>query len=258
MTDSDADPKPSEVSRRNFLKVLGAASTAMAITPPLSATAKAYTEEIGVPLRGPDGRVIVFHPPMASGIPLGGMGAGTFELRADGGMYEWQTFNNWAQRLVLPDTFFAIRANEKAQPAVTRRLETIRHSSNPGQPVKNITYEGRAPIARLRYEEPALPVEISLTAWSPLIPHQPRESGFPAAVFTFQVTNRAATSVHARVLGCIRNAVALNNGWTGTQNRLERSAAMTAIHMEARADAQPSVFSKPVRVFQAAPAKGYK
>jgi hypothetical protein len=164
MTYSDANLKPRDVSRRNFLKVLGVASTAIVVTPPLSATSKAHAEEIGVPLRGPDGRIIVFHPPMASGIPLGGMGAGTFELCADGGMYEWQIFNNWAQRLVLPDTFFAVRANEKAKPAVTRRLETVRHSSNPGQPVKNITYEGRAPIARLRYYEPGLPVEISLTA----------------------------------------------------------------------------------------------
>ncbi len=237
-----------DVSRRSMLKVIAAASTAMVLNPPLGATAKAYAEEIGVPLRGPDGRVIVFHPPMASGIPLGGMGAGTFELRADGGMYEWQIFNNWAQRLVLPDTFFAVRANENAKPAVTRRLETIRHGNNPGTPVKNITYEGRSPIARLRYDEPALPVEISLTAWSPLIPHQPRESGFPAAVFTFQVTNRAATAVHACVLGSIRNAVALNNGWTGTQNRLERPAAISAVHMSARSDAKPSEVSKPVRV----------
>ncbi len=81
-----------------------------------------------------------------------------------------------------------------------------------------------------------------------LIPHQPRESGLPAAVFTFEITNRAATAVHVSVLGSIRNAAALNNGWTGTQNRLERSAAMTAIHMSARSDAKRSAVSKPVRV----------
>ena len=248
MTDSDANIKPENVSRRNFLKVLGAASSAMVITPPLSATAKAYAEEIGVPLRGPDGRIIVFHPPMASGIPLGGMGAGTFELRADGGMYEWQIFNNWAQRLVLPDTFFAIRTNQPDRPTVTRRLETIRQSSNPGQPVKNITYEGRAPIARLRYDEPALPIAVLLTAWSPLIPHQPRKSGIPAAIFTFELTNRSDTMVHAALLGSIRNAVALKNGWTGTQNSLKRTPTLTAIHMESRSDAQPSSMNKPVRV----------
>ena len=236
------------INRRNFLKVLTAASTAMIITPPPCATALVHAEEIGVPLRGPDGKVIVFHPPMASGIDLGGMGAGTFELRADGGMYEWQIFNNWAQKLVLPDTFFAVRAQENGKTPITRRLETIRHTSNPGPPVKNITYEGRAPIARLAYDEPELPVQVALTAWSPLIPHQPRESGFPAAVFTFELTNHAVDRVQATVLGSIRNGVALNNGWTGTQNRLERGAAMTAIHMEGRIDSRPSVMNKPVRV----------
>ena len=245
---TDAARVPNNMSRRNVLKVIAAASTSMVLTPAPGATALAYAEEIGVPLRGPDGRIIVFHPPMASGIPLGGMGAGTFELRADGGMYEWQIFNNWGQRLVLPDTFFAIRASQKGRRAVTRRLETIRHSPNPGQGIKNITYEGRSPIARLRYEEPELPVEISLTAWSPLIPHVPRESGFPAAVFTFEIANRTAAAVHAVLLSSMRNAVALSNGWTGTQNHLEQDAALTAIYMNARADARPSSFNKPVRV----------
>ncbi len=248
MSNSEIDQVKSDISRRGFLKVLTAASAAMALAPAPSATAQAHSEDIGVPLRGVDGRIIVFHPPMASGIPLGGMGAGTFELRADGGMYEWQLFNNWAQRLILPDTFFAIRATENGKPAITRRLETIRHTTNPGQPVKNITYEGRAPIARLRYDEPALPVDISLTAWSPLIPHQPRDSGLPTAVFTFELTNRSASAVQATLLGSMRNAVALNNGWTGTQNRLERDAAMTCIHMNGRIDSRPSVMSKPVRV----------
>ncbi len=236
------------VSRRTFLKVVTAASATAAMYPPISATSLAYAEAQGVPLRGPDGRIIVFHPPMASGIPLGGMGAGTFEIRADGGMYEWQIFNNWAQKLILPATFFAIRAQEDGKEVVTRRLETIRGTENPGQPVKNITYEGRSPIARLRYEEPSLPVKVSLSAWSPLIPHQSRDSGLPAAVFTFEVTNCTSTPVHATLLASIRNGVALNNGWTGTQNRLQRDADMTAIHMNARVDSRPSMTNKPVRV----------
>ncbi len=248
MPNIESGPVDTGVSRRNFLKVLTAASVATTLAPVISATSQAYAEEIGVPLRGPDGRVIVFHPPMASGIPLGGMGAGTFELRADGGMYEWQIFNNWGQRLVLPDTFFAIRAQEQGKVPVVRRLETIRHTSNPGTPVSNITYEGRFPIARLKYEEPALPVNVSLTAWSPFIPHQSRDSGLPGALFTFELTNPGHTTVHATLLSSIRNGVALNNGWTGTQNKLQRGTDMTAIHMTPRLDSRQSTMSKPVRV----------
>ena len=248
MTTYNPTPSGDDVSRRHFLKVITAGSAAMIITPRPSATAAAYAEEIGVPLRGPDGRVIMFHPPMASGIPLGGMGAGTFELRADGAMYEWQIFNNWGQRLVLPNTFFAVRAQQEGVPAVIRRLETVRHTDNPGRPVKNITYEGRAPIARLWYEDPELPLDASLTAWSPLIPHQPRESGFPAAVFSFELTNRSAKKVRATILSSIRNGVGLSNGWTGTENRVEQEPAMTSVHMLARTDSHRSAMSKPVRV----------
>ncbi len=242
------DENDAGVSRRNFLKVLTGASTAAMLSGPISATARAHAEEIGVPLRGPDGRIIVFHPPMASGIALGGMGAGTFELRADGGFYEWQIFNNWAQRLILPDTFFAVRAGEKGKPAITRRLETIRRTTNPGKPVVGITYEGRSPIARLRYEDPELPVQISLTAWSPLIPHQPRDSGIPGGVFTFELKNNSAAPVQATVLASLRNGVALNNGWTGTENRVKRIADLTMIHMAARVDSQPSSMNRPLRV----------
>ncbi len=248
MTTSNPTPLGDDVSRRHFLKVLTAGSAAMIITPRPSATAAAHAEEIGVPLRGPDGRVILFHPPMASGISLGGMGAGTFELRADGAMYEWQIFNNWGQRLVLPDTFFAVRAQQEGAPAVTRRLETVRHTDNPGHPVQSITYEGRAPIAKLWYDDPELPLDISLTAWSPLIPHQPRESGFPAAVFSFELTNRSAKKVQTTILSSIRNGVGLNNGWTGTENRVEQEPNLTAVHMKARTDSRPSAMSKPVRV----------
>jgi len=36
----------------------------------------------------------------ASGVPLGGIGTGSVELRADGRFYEWHIFNNgrWAWR----------------------------------------------------------------------------------------------------------------------------------------------------------------
>lgn len=220
----------------------------MMVIPPPCATAAAHAEEIGAELRGPDGRTIVFHPPMASGIALGGMGAGTFELRAEGAMYEWQIFNNWGQRLVLPDTFFAIRTAVNGRAPVTRRLEAIRRTRHPGQPVKNITYEGRAPIARLRYQEPDLPLDVSLTAWSPFIPHKPRESGFPAAIFTFELTNRSSETVQATVLSSMRNGVGLSNGWTGTENRLRRDPSMVAVHMYGRVDSRPSSVSKPIRV----------
>lgn len=105
---------------------------------------------------------------MSSGIPLVGMGAGTFELRADGRMYEWQIFNNWASTLTLPDTFFGIHTSGGGHAPVARRLETVTDTLLPGTPVEQITYEGK----------------------------------FPTVLFTFQVTNRTGRLTAAGVRAC--------------------------------------------------------
>ena len=231
-----------EITRRDFLKT-AAATVAVAGAGELisSGTLRAA----GLPARRADGGFL-YHPPMSSGIPLGGMGAGTFEIRADGRTHEWQIFNNWASTLTLPDTFFAIHTAGGGRPSVSRRLETVTDDRLPGTPVEQITYEGKFPIARLAYEDHELPVQTTLTAWSPFIPHHPRESGLPAAVFTFQVTNRTAHPVQASVLASVRNHVGLKAG--AGHNVLERSAGMTAIGMRPNNHSATAAVSRPVRV----------
>ena len=60
---------------------------------------------------------------LASGIPLGGIGAGSVEIRADGKLYEWHEFNNgpWSSReedrqleyMSEEDFSFAIRVEDE-------------------------------------------------------------------------------------------------------------------------------------------------
>ena len=97
-------------SRREFLATLAASAAGAAMTS--SATAQApYQVSIqrtsgasaagmaagpntpGVPIAFPSTM------PMGSGAPLGGIGTGFVEIRADGCFYEWQIFNSgpWAQ-----------------------------------------------------------------------------------------------------------------------------------------------------------------
>lgn len=199
----------------------------------------------GLPARQADGGFL-YHPPMSSGIPLGGMGAGTFEIRADGRMYEWQIFNNWASTLALPDTFFGIHTSGGGRAPMARRLETVTDTSAPGMPVEQITFEGGFPFAKLAYDDADLPVQTTLTAWSPFIPHNPRDSGLPAALFTFQVTNRTAQPVKASVLASVRNYIGLQDD--AGHNVLERSDRMTAIQMRPNSHTVTAAVSRPVRV----------
>jgi uncharacterized protein (DUF608 family) len=233
-----------EITRRDFLRT--AASTAViAVAGPGQLIRPQALRAAAIPQRQPDGGFI-YHPPMSSGIPLGGMGAGTFEIRADGRTYEWQVFNNWASTMSLPDTFFAIQTSGGGQASIARRLETATDKTLPGMPVEQIAFEGQFPFARLTYEDAELPVHIGLTAWSPFIPHHPRESGLPAAIFTFSVTNRTAHPVQASVLASIRNGVGLHH--SGTHNVLQRSPSLTAIRMEPTGHASLPTVSRPVHV----------
>jgi uncharacterized membrane protein len=233
-----------EITRRDFLRS-AAVTAAVAVAGPGQIISPGALFAAKLPARREDGGFL-YHPPMSSGIPLGGMGAGTFEIRADGRMYEWQIFNNWASTLMLPDTFFGLYTSGGGRAPVARRLETASDDRLPGTPVEQITYEGKFPTARLSYEDPDLPVEIALTAWSPFIPHQPRESGLPAALFTFRVTNRTALPVQASILASVRNGVGLHA--SGTRNVLRREAGLTAIRMEPSGRATAAAVSRPVRV----------
>ena len=66
------------------------------------------------------------------GVPLGGLGTGSVELRADGSFAQWQIFNNWGNKeklliwehypsFNLPDNFFVIHYEDKDQ-KTTRRM----------------------------------------------------------------------------------------------------------------------------------------
>lgn len=233
---------PVEITRRDFLKT---AAATVAVAGAGELISPGALRAAGLPARRQDGGFL-YHPPMSSGIPLGGMGAGTFEIRADGRTHEWQIFNNWASTLTLPDTFFAIHTSGGGRPSISRRLETVTDALLPGTPVEQITYEGKFPIARLAYEDHELPVQTTLTAWSPFIPHQPRESGLPAAVFTFQVTNRTAQPVQASVLASVRNGVGLHSN--GTRNVLSHIPDTTAIRMEPVGRVAEAAVNRPVRV----------
>lgn len=233
-----------EITRRDFLKT-AAVTAAVAVAGPGELIRPGTLRAAGLPAQQADGGFL-YHPPMSSGIPLGGMGAGTFEIRADGRLHEWQVFNNWASTLTLPDTFFGIHTSGGGHAPVARRLETVTDSFLPGTPVEQITYEGKFPFARLAYDDPDLPVKTALTAWSPFIPHDPRSSGLPIALFTFQVTNRTTQRVQATLLASVRNHIGLKAG--SGHNVVERSAGMTAIQMHPNDHSATASISGPVRV----------
>ncbi|MGQ9571726.1 MAG: GH116 family glycosyl-hydrolase [Dehalococcoidia bacterium] len=169
----------------------------------------------------------------ALAMPLGGIGCGQVAICGDGGLRQWQIFNNICHYAHVPHSFFAVRAQMGGAEPVARVLMSASHyddafapapaasdhvvaeasrrllATQPG--VARIRFIGEYPFAELQYEDDALPIAVSLEAFSPFIPLDAEDSGLPVVVFAFRVENRADSLAAVSLLMTQQNAV----GWDG-------------------------------------------
>lgn len=148
-----------------------------------------------------------------SGVPLGGLGAGKMEIMNKGGLDNFTFLNNTHDPLSCSDHFgnnglpgfhFAIFCQDKKK-KTCKVLESNPPAGYPG--VSSINYDGRYPFAKLRYEDRELPVSCELEAFSPLVPRDEKNSGLPAAVFRFRISNLTSRNVTVSLAGFGRNII---------------------------------------------------
>ena len=151
--------------------------------------------------------------------PLGGIGTGNVSLGARGDLRDWEIFNHPGKGVRLPNTFFAIRAQAGGAPAVARVLEgplppphDLSHGYHPwtaaGLPrLAGARLRGEYPFVTIHFADPALPVQVQLDAFTPLIPLNAADSGLPCAVLTYTVTNTTAEPVALTIAGSLINPV---------------------------------------------------
>jgi uncharacterized protein (DUF608 family) len=171
-----------------------------------------------------------------SGIPLGGIGTGTVEVRPDGLFHEWQIFNTgpWSPNSpccrkeavqVSPDDLIFIVRTKAPDGAATLRYLALREQlhdlySFPWlKCVESIVFEAAFPVARLTYEDDDLPVEIRGEFFSPFIPNDSRNSGTPGFYANFSVRNPTNVPIEVSFLGCIASMSGI-----GQEGRIPRNA----------------------------------
>jgi len=167
-----------------------------------------------------------------SGIALGGIGAGSIELRKDGQFYNWSLMNNqpfgagpnfmmktwpdlgWEDSLL----FFLVRYQEEGQDAKIKLLQ-INNSLEEGgmqsieyyfpwmDAVSEIKYSGKFPFVNMTFSDPEMPFEIDLEAFSPFIPHDIKNSSLPGVFFNFTIRAKSDKPVDVMLLGSLRNTV---------------------------------------------------
>jgi uncharacterized protein (DUF608 family) len=201
----------------------------------------------------------------AVALPLGGIGTGTVALAGDGGLRQWQIANNVNHDAHIPNSFFAIWAGGWApvgrgavvlqsdelyddsvfEPAPSVSDHLIPEGSRqllaelPG--VDGLEITAQYPIVEVNYSSRKLPVQVSLEALSPFIPLNSKDSGLPAIIFNFTITNPHDGKVRVSLMGAQQNLVGWdgkthvegirNAGYGGNVNTLTQLRGISAVDM---------------------------
>ncbi len=150
-------------------------------------------------------------------LPLGGIGTGTISLGGRGDLRDWEVMNRPAKGYTPINTFFALYARSANGEAVTRALEgpiDVADYEGPfGCTVPNhglprfahCTFHTAYPFGQVHLSDEAMPLEVRLQAFNPLIPGDADASGIPVAVLRYVLKNSTAETVTASICGNVPN-----------------------------------------------------
>ncbi|MEZ4701638.1 MAG: GH116 family glycosyl-hydrolase [Rhodothermales bacterium] len=175
---------------------------------------------------GPEEDKRLLAPPigMRSGVPLGGMGGGTVEIRADGSLRDWQIFNtspaSEGMKVDIEDFLLGIRTQTGGGTPRAWALRTHPPGGLPG--VDQITFSGAFPVARLLPEAEGLPLDVAWYAYTPFVLNDTAFSATPALAFTLLLHNTGSAPVNASVMcnlpNYLQGTFRLQRGITLTRN----------------------------------------
>lgn len=156
---------------------------------------------------------------VAAAFPLGGIGTGNVSIGARGELRDWELMNRPDKGRSLPFTFFAIRAAVEGDEPVSRVLESRLvgpHEFDQGYAATRVAglprlagsrMRGEYPLLSIDFEDDDLPVDVSLTAFTPLVPHDLDASSLPVAVLRYRVTNPASVPVDVTIAASLSNPI---------------------------------------------------
>jgi uncharacterized protein (DUF608 family) len=151
--------------------------------------------------------------------PLGGVGAGSLRIGGRGQLRDWEIFNRPSKGSSPAYAFPAIWVQSGNAKPVARVLEArilppyegqdgLGSNNSPGfSRLQTAKFTGEYPVAKIEFEDPTLPVQVELEAFSPFIPHDPDDSGLPVAILRYRVKNPGPSSAKVGLAFSIDNPV---------------------------------------------------
>jgi len=171
--------------------------------------------------------------------PLGGVGAGSISLGGRGQLRDWEIFNRPEKGKSPAYAFPAIWIRTDGKP-IARVLEAriqppyegssgLGSNNSPGLPrIDACAFTGEFPLAHIAFEDAALPVKISLEAFTPFIPLNADDSGLPIAILRYRVSNHGTKKASVAIAFSIDNPV----GQQGRSNQFRTSGALQGLFMQ--------------------------
>ena len=142
-------------------------------------------------------------------LTLGGIGTGSIQINGRAQREIWQIFNNYGQ-VSVPNSFFAVRVKLPDTPPVVRALQTVPVGPLPA--MRELAFRGEYPFGWYVFEDPAVPVKVSLEAFNPLIPLRTKDSAIPCAIFHLSAENPTDRPAEVSFLAAQQNAVGYVGG----------------------------------------------
>lgn len=151
--------------------------------------------------------------------PLGGIGAGSIGLGGRGQLRDWEIFNRADKGNSLSYAFPSIWVQSEGSKPAAHVLEARIGPPYEGQDglgsrnvpglsrLQGATFTGEFPFARIDFHDQQLPLEVKLEAWSPFIPLDADESGFPVAIMRYLVRNIGRSETAVSIAFSIENPV---------------------------------------------------
>ncbi len=149
--------------------------------------------------------------------PLGGIGTGSISLGGRGQLRDWEIYNRPDKGRSPEYAFASIWVKAEDAKPIAHVLEArlippyasgggLGPAGAPGlSRLETARFTGEFPLARIVFEDRRLPVRVSLEAFSPFIPLDPDNSGFPAAVLRYRVRNSGKTKATVSIAFSLEN-----------------------------------------------------
>ncbi len=183
------------------------------------------------------------------GMPIGGLCSGQLYLGGDGKLWHWDIFNQYigtgdAHYANPPKPDFPLEQGFGVRVTSDGKTE-FRKLDHTG--FSNITFRGEYPIGLVEYSDAAMPVAVSLEAFSPFTPLNTADSSLPATIMRFTVKNTGQDKIDVELVGWLQNAINLysQNAVTGRRtNQISKKPAAMLLNCSAEA-ARPAKATDP-------------